>query len=174
MQICSIVGARPQFVKLAVLCKALARRPECEGWVHRIIHTGQHYDPGLSSVFFEELQIPLPDYHLGVGSGTHGEQTGEMLKGLEAILPVEKPDWILLYGDTNSTLAGALAGAKKGLPMAHIRDSILSVLTLGKAETLLTPEGKQQLKKSLVEVLNRENPELGVRDIYFTEFLVQR
>ena len=84
MRVLSIAGARPQFVKLAVMCRAMAAR---KGWQHIIVHTGQHYDPGLSDVFFEELEIPWPDYHLGVGSGMHGAQTGEMLKGLE-------PSWL--------------------------------------------------------------------------------
>src|SRR5215467_15179785 len=117
MRIVSIVGARPQFVKLAVICRAVAQR---EGWVHRIIHTGQHYDAALSSVFFEELRIPRPDHDLGVGSGAHGEQTGEMLKRLEPILAGERPDWVLLYGDTNSTLAGAVVAAKLNLKLAHV------------------------------------------------------
>src|SRR5579859_7657264 len=113
MRIVSIVGARPQFVKLAVICRALAQRASA-GWSHRIIHTGQHYDRELSSIFFEELAIPCPDHDLEVGSGSHGVQTGEMLKRLEPILVSEKPDWVLLYGDTNSTLAGALIASKLG------------------------------------------------------------
>jgi UDP-GlcNAc3NAcA epimerase len=123
MRIVSIVGARPQFVKLAVICQAVAKR---EGWVHRIIHTGKHYDPGLSSVFFEEQMIPRPDHDLGVGSGSHGEQTGEMLKRLEPILAEEKPDWVLLYGDTNSTLAGAVVASKLVLRTAHIEAGLRS------------------------------------------------
>ena len=123
MRIVSIVGARPQFVKLAVICRAVAER---EGWVHRIIHTGQHYDAALSSVFFEELMIPRPDHDLGVGSGSHGEQTGEMLKRLEPILAAEKPDWVLLYGDTNSTLAGAVVASKLVLRTAHIEAGLRS------------------------------------------------
>jgi UDP-GlcNAc3NAcA epimerase len=126
MKICSIVGARPQFVKLAVICRALAKCPDTEGWCHRIIHTGQHYDPNLSAVFFEELMIPHPDYDLGVGSGSHGVQTGEMLKRLEPVLTAETPDWILLYGDTNSTLSGALVGAKMGIPLVHIEAGLRS------------------------------------------------
>src|SRR5690349_982912 len=123
MRVVSIVGARPQFVKLAVICRAVAKR---EGWTHRIIHTGQHYDPALSSVFFEELGIPRPDHDLGVGSGSHGEQTGEMLKRLEPILAAEKPDWVLLYGDTNSTLAGAVVASKLVLRTAHIEAGLRS------------------------------------------------
>jgi UDP-GlcNAc3NAcA epimerase len=123
MRIVSIVGARPQFVKLSVICRALAQR---DGWVHRIIHTGQHYDAALSSVFFEELMIPRPDHDLGVGSGAHGEQTGEMLKRLEPILTGEKPDWVLLYGDTNSTLAGAVVASKLVLRTAHIEAGLRS------------------------------------------------
>ena len=126
MRIVSVVGARPQFVKLAAICRALKRRAAGERWSHRIIHTGQHYDPELSSIFFEELEIPRPDHDLDVGSGTHGIQTGEMLKRLEPIIVTEKPDWVLLYGDTNSTLAGALAASKLGLPIAHIESGLRS------------------------------------------------
>ena len=126
MRVVSIVGARPQFVKLAVICRAVAQRTPGEQWSHRIIHTGQHYDPELSSVFFEELDIPQPDCDLDVGSGGHGAQTGEMLKRLEPILIAENPDWVLLYGDTNSTLAGALAAAKLDLRTAHIESGLRS------------------------------------------------
>lgn len=126
MRICSIVGARPQFVKLAVICRAVAQRDACERWRHSIVHTGQHYDCELSSVFFEELAIPPPDHNLDVGSGSHGVQTGEMLKRLEPVLASEKPDWVLLYGDTNSTIAGALVAAKAGLPIAHIESGLRS------------------------------------------------
>src|SRR5580704_2332746 len=126
MRVVSIVGARPQFVKLAVICRAVAKRVPDEAWSHRIIHTGQPYDPELSSVFFEELDIPRPDCDLDVGSGAHGAQTGEMLKRLEPILISENPDWVLLYGDTNSTLAGALAASKLDLRTAHIESGLRS------------------------------------------------
>lgn len=126
MRICSIVGARPQFVKLAVVCRAVARRQGAEPWRHTIIHTGQHYDAALSDVFFEELMIPRPDHDLDVGSGSHAEQTGEMLKRLEPVLAAEKPDWVLLYGDTNSTLAGALVAAKAGFSIAHVESGLRS------------------------------------------------
>jgi UDP-GlcNAc3NAcA epimerase len=126
MRLVSIVGARPQFVKLAVICKALDRRSDAANWRHTIVHTGQHYDPALSSVFFEELSIPRPGYDLEAGSGSHGTQTAEMLKRLEPVLEAEKPDWVLLYGDTNSTLAGALVAAKASLPIAHIEAGLRS------------------------------------------------
>jgi len=126
MRLVSIVGARPQFVKLSVICDALERRPDAARWRHAIIHTGQHYDPNLSGVFFEELQIPRPDYDLEVGSGSHGVQTGEMLKRLEPVLESEKPDWVLIYGDTNSTLAGALVAAKAPFSIAHIEAGLRS------------------------------------------------
>ncbi len=126
MHICSIVGARPQFIKLAVICRALAKRGPAEQWSHTIIHTGQHYDPALSAVFFDELAIPRPDYDLEVGSGTHGVQTGEMLKRLEPVLDATKPAWVLLYGDTNSTVAGALVASKLALRTAHIEAGLRS------------------------------------------------
>jgi UDP-GlcNAc3NAcA epimerase len=126
MHLVSIVGARPQFVKLAVICQALSRRADSTQWRHTIVHTGQHYDPALSGVFFEELAIPRPDYDLEVGSGSHGNQTADMLKRLEPVLAKEKADWVLLYGDTNSTLAGALVAAKASLSIAHIEAGLRS------------------------------------------------
>ena len=123
MRVLSIVGARPQFVKAAVICRAAAGR---DGFDHRIVHTGQHYNARMSDIFFEQLEIPDPDYNLNVGSGSHGEQTGEMMKRLEPVLSAERPDWLLLYGDTNSTLAGAVVGAKLGVRMAHIEAGLRS------------------------------------------------
>ena len=123
MRVLSIVGARPQFVKAAAMCRAIAAHPDIS---HKIIHTGQHYDARMSDVFFEELGIPAPDHHLGVGSGTHAVQTGEMMKSLEPVLAAERPDWVLLYGDTNSTLAGVLVAAKLDMPAAHIEAGLRS------------------------------------------------
>jgi UDP-GlcNAc3NAcA epimerase len=123
MRLISIAGARPQFVKLAVISRAAAASGQAQ---HSIIHTGQHYDAAMSDVFFRDLEIPAPDHHLGVGSGPHGEQTGEMLKRLEPILAAERPDWVILYGDTNSTLAGAVAASKLHLPVAHVEAGLRS------------------------------------------------
>src|SRR4030042_1926411 len=114
MKVASVVGARPQFIKAAPLDRELRRL--C---THVLIHTGQHYDFSMSAVFFEELHIPEPDYNLGVGSASHGRQTGEMLIRIEETLLQERPDCLLVYGDTNSTLAGALAADKAPLTDAH-------------------------------------------------------
>jgi UDP-N-acetylglucosamine 2-epimerase (non-hydrolysing) len=107
VKVLSVVGARPQFVKLGPVAHALAD----DGAQHVIVHTGQHYDPSLSDVFFAELEIAAPDVHLGVGSGGHGVQTGAILSAMDAVLDEHQPDWVLVYGDTNSTLAGALSAA---------------------------------------------------------------
>ena len=122
MRILSIVGARPQFIKMAIVCRAAGELKVD----HTIIHTGQHYDADMSDVFFRELDIPAPHYHLGVGSASHGAQTGEMIKKLEPVLLEVKPDWVVLYGDTNSTLAGAVVAAKLGLRTAHVEAGLRS------------------------------------------------
>jgi UDP-N-acetylglucosamine 2-epimerase len=127
VRLAHVVGARPQFVKLAPVCRAIAAandRGERIGSL--IIHTGQHYDPSMSDVFFDELHIPRADVHLGVGSGPHGQQTGRMLEKLEIALKEHGPDMVLTYGDTNSTLAATLAAAKLQLPVAHVEAGLRS------------------------------------------------
>jgi len=122
-KILSVVGARPQFIKAAAVSRALR---STRGVREVLVHTGQHYDPGMSSVFFRELGIPRPDRNLGIGSGSHGAQTGRMLEALERTIARESPDWVLVYGDTNSTLAGALAAAKMKFSVAHVEAGLRS------------------------------------------------
>ena len=131
MELIHIVGARPQFIKMAVISRAIAeynrnRKMNSEEVHELVVHTGQHYDYELSEVFFHELHIPKPHYDLEVGSASHGEQTGEMLRRVEQVLLKEEPDIILVYGDTNSTLAGALAAAKLHMPVAHVEAGLRS------------------------------------------------
>ncbi|MGF2948491.1 non-hydrolyzing UDP-N-acetylglucosamine 2-epimerase [Microbacterium alcoholitolerans] len=146
MKIVSVVGARPQFVKLAPIHKAAL----AAGVEHVIVHTGQHYDPMLSDVFFEDLGIGSPGVHLGVGSGSHGIQTGAMLAALDGVFDEHRPDWVLVYGDTNSTVAAALSAVKMHIPVAHLEAGLRSfnrrmpeehnrVMTDHAADLLLAP-----------------------------------
>lgn len=124
MNILTIVGARPQFIKAAVVSRAFTDyRPDVQ---ELIVHTGQHYDANMSDVFFEELGIPKPHFNLGIGGGTHGQNTGRMIEKLEGLMKEIQPKWVLVYGDTDSTLAGALAAAKLHIPVAHVEAGLRS------------------------------------------------
>ena len=125
IKIVTIIGARPQIIKAAALSRAIKEKFSNE-IEEVIVHTGQHYDENMSQVFFDELGIPAPDYNLGVGSGKHGAQTSKMIEGIEEILLNENPDYLVVYGDTNSTLAGAIAASKIHIPIAHIEAGLRS------------------------------------------------
>jgi UDP-GlcNAc3NAcA epimerase len=129
MKVITVVGARPQFIKAASVSRAIQafNRKHSRRRIQEIlVHTGQHYDYLMDRVFFEELQLPKPNYHLGIGSGSHGKQTGIMLERIETVLQKEKPEWVMVYGDTNSTLAGALSAAKLNIPVAHVEAGLRS------------------------------------------------
>jgi UDP-N-acetylglucosamine 2-epimerase len=121
MKVMTVVGARPQFIKAAPVSRVLRRQHE-----EFLLHTGQHYDDEMSDLFFRQLQIPAPDQNLEVGSGRHGAQTGAMLAGIESVAIDQRPDWMIVYGDTNSTLAAALVGAKLHIPVAHVEAGLRS------------------------------------------------
>jgi UDP-GlcNAc3NAcA epimerase len=121
--IATIVGARPQFVKAGVVSSAIRTRPDLR---EVLIHTGQHFDDNMSGAFFRDLRLPEPDHNLGIGGGTHGQNTGRMIEAIEAVLQRTRPDWVLVFGDTDSTLAGALAAAKLHLPVAHVEAGLRS------------------------------------------------
>jgi UDP-N-acetylglucosamine 2-epimerase len=145
MKVFTVVGARPEFIQLTSVTAAIRERHS-----EVLVHTGQHFDDNMSKVFFEELNLPQPEYYLGVGGGSHGSQTGQMLVALEGKMLEEKPDWVLVFGDTNSTVAGALAAAKLHIPIAHIEAGLRSydrkmpeevnrVITDHLSELLLSP-----------------------------------
>ena len=123
MKIVTVIGARPQFVKAAAVSRVFRDYPQL---TEVIIHTGQHFDSNMSDVFFEELDIPKPDYHLGIGGGTHGENTGRMIEKIEQVLIKERPEWVMVYGDTDSTLAAAIAAKKLHISLAHVEAGLRS------------------------------------------------
>lgn len=165
MRIASIVGARPEFIQAEPVLNELRKKDDVI-----LVHTGQHYDYEMSKIFFEELDIPEPDYHLGVGSGSHGYQTGEMLKKIENVLLKEKPNFVLVFGDTNTTLAGALSSAKLHIPVVHVEAGLRSfdrkmpeeinrTLVDHASDVLFAPT------KTAVRNLNREGISDGVYNV---------
>lgn len=169
----TIIGARPQFIKAAAISRILRR--DYSGRVEELlVHTGQHYDDNMSKVFFDQMEMPAPAFHLNAGSGSHGEMTGRMLMGLEKVLLQEKPDLAIVYGDTNTTLAGALAAAKLNIPVAHVEAGLRSfnrampeeinrVLTDHVSSMLFTPTSaghRNLLREGFTDsVKNRPSPD---------------
>ncbi len=123
MKIVTVIGARPQFIKAAAVSRVFRKKSGIE---EIIVHTGQHFDANMSDVFFKEMDIPYPKHHLGINSLSHGAMTGQMLEKIEQVLLEEKPDWVLIYGDTNSTIAGALAAKKLHISVAHVEAGLRS------------------------------------------------
>jgi UDP-GlcNAc3NAcA epimerase len=171
VKVVTVVGARPQFVKAATVSAELARRAKSGGDIEEVlVHTGQHYDQNMSQIFFDQLAVPRPKYNLAVGSGSHGAMTGKMLAAVEQILLDERPHWLLVYGDTNSTLAGALAAAKLHVPVCHVEAGLRSfdkrmpeelnrILTDHVSELLLCPT------RTAIRNLENEGVRKGVHHV---------
>ena len=123
MKIVTILGARPQFIKAGTVSREISKHEDIK---EIIVHTGQHYDTNMSDIFFDEMKIPKPDYFLGIGGKSHGVMTGQMIEKIEEVALKEKPDWIMVYGDTNSTLAGAIVASKLHIKLAHVEAGIRS------------------------------------------------
>lgn len=161
MKIVTIIGARPQFIKAASFSRIISGKHK-----EILVHTGQHFDANMSDVFFKELDIPTPQYNLEISGGTHGKMTGAMIAAIEEILVVEKPEWVLVYGDTNSTMAGALAAVKLGIPIAHVEAG-------GRLKTMKNPEEVNRVVTDHVsqllfavsdtELTNLRNEALGLK-----------
>jgi UDP-GlcNAc3NAcA epimerase len=198
IKLLTIIGARPQIIKASALSRAI-REHFADCITEVLVHTGQHYDENMSAVFFQELAIPKPTYNLGVGSGKHGEQTARMITGVEEILEIEQPNYLVIYGDTNSTLAGAIAASKQHIPIVHIEAGLRSYnkkmpeeinrILCDHVSTYLfapTPAGIENLKREGFRVSNQppysiDNPGLfQVGDImydnslYFADLAKQR
>lgn len=183
MKILTVIGARPQFIKASAVSRAIQHAHAQGDPLHEIIvHTGQHFDANMSQVFFAELSIPSPAYHLGIAGLSHGAMTGRMLEGIEAVLVKEKPDAVLVYGDTNSTLAGALAAAKLHIPVAHVEAGLRSFNKRMPEEVnrILTDHVSSWLfcpTRTAVENLEREGMTAGVHlpgDVMFDATLHYR
>lgn len=154
MKIVTVIGARPQFIKAAAVSRKLGK--SCE---EIIVHTGQHYDANMSELFFKELNIPKPRYNLGVGSGSHAKQTAEMLIGIEDILMKEKPDYLMVYGDTNSTVAGALAASKIHIPVIHVEAGLRSY-------NMMMPEEQNRILTDHISNLLLCSTDRAVENLY--------
>jgi UDP-N-acetylglucosamine 2-epimerase len=184
MKIVTVVGARPQFIKAGAVSRAIRKLNKRKRRIQEIwVHTGQHYDYLMDKVFFEELELPKPDYHLGVGSGSHARQTGMMLERIEAVLQKGKPGAVMVYGDTNSTLAGALAAAKQNIPVAHVEAGLRSFnrtmpeeinrLLTDHLSTLLFCPTAQAVRNLLKEGIKEERPRIvkNVGDVMYDSIL---